>query len=129
MSRYSQYSYNQGPDPIRVALKGLCGGKAPPAFVKGYQCGNLEDAQHLELVEWVFANSKLAWSTGIGLVEVADKIVDEAVVNANIPPPEYWTEENVSEWKEAQRKLRRARKKYLAKKAEKNAQRKPKARR
>lgn len=129
MSKYSQYSYNQGPDPIRVALKGLCGGKAPPAFVKGYQCGNLEDDQHIELVEWVLANSKLNWSTGIGLVEVADKIVDEAVGNANIPPPEYWTEEEVSEWQESQRKMRLARKKYLAKKAEKDVKRKPKARR
>jgi len=129
MSRYSQYSYNQGPDPIRVALKGLCGGKAPPTFVKGYRCGNLPDDQHIELLEWVFANSKLAWSTGIGLVEVADKIVDEAVGNANIPPPEYWTDEKVQEWKDRQRSLRISRKKYLAKKAEKDAKRKPKTRR
>jgi hypothetical protein len=129
MTQYSRYSYNQGPDPIRVALKGLCGGKKPPAFVKGYQCGNLEDDQHSELVEWLLENAKVYWTTGIALVEAADKLVEEAVGNANIPPPEYWTEEKVSEWKEDKRKLRLARKKYLAKKAEKDAKRKPKARR
>ena len=119
MSRYSRYSYNQGPDPIRVALKGLCGGKAPPRFVKGYTCGHLEDDQHLELVEWVLANSKLAWSTGIGLVEVADKIVDEAVGNANIPPPEYWNEETLAEWKHSKQKIRRLKKAWGGKKRSK----------
>lgn len=118
-----------GPDPIRVVLKDLCGGKAPPKFVKGYECGKLEDAEHEKLIEWLLANAKTYWTIGIALVEVADTLVAEAVGNANIPPPEYWTEEKVSEWQESQRKLRLARKKYLAKKAEKDAKRKPKARR
>lgn len=71
--------------PIREVLKLLCG-KAPPKFVVGYDYSNLTDNQHEALHNWCSYNARPYWSTGIALAEAAEKIVEEAVSNGNIPP-------------------------------------------
>jgi hypothetical protein len=136
------YGNDIGPDPIRVVLKSFCGGKAPPKFVKGYRCGNLPDKEHMQLVEWLLANAKVYWTIGIALVEAADKLVEEAVDNANIPPPEYWNEETLDELQRYRASLRKAKQRRKKQQAAKlsarldklqeigsNAKRKPKTRR
>lgn len=74
--------------PLRDALRIFMGGKRPPDFVQGYEYSNLTDAQHAQLQDWVSLNlpATLYWSTAIGIIESAEKVVDEAVGNANIPP-------------------------------------------
>ena len=97
-----------GPDPIRTVLKAFCGGKAPPPFVRGYACGKLPDAQHEELIEWLHTNARVYWTIGIAHVEAADLLVQEAVDNANIPPPEYWDEETITEYRKRKAQVRKA---------------------
>lgn len=73
--------------PIRDALTWLCGKRAPD-YVQGYDYSNLTEEQHSELQQWVVWNldkTKIPWSTGIGLIDAAQKIVEEAVDNGNIP--------------------------------------------
>lgn len=76
--------------PLREALKVLMGGKEPPKYVQGYDYSNLTDDQHTHLQDWVNMNlpGTIAWSTGIGVIDAAEHIVEEAVGNANIPPKE-----------------------------------------
>ncbi len=73
-------------DPIRDALKVLCGGKEPPIYVKGHDLENLTDGERDHLQNWV--NMHLAgdifWSTGIGAIEAAELLVTEALGNDNI---------------------------------------------
>jgi hypothetical protein len=74
-------------NPIRKVLRAMTG-KKPPKFVKGYDYSNLTDMQHQELQDWAATNARPTWLTGIGLIEAAEKQVQEAVDNANIPPKE-----------------------------------------
>ena len=113
---YYYFGDDIGPDPIRVVLKAFCGGKAPPDYVMGYSCGNLGDAQHEELIEWLHNNVKIYWTIGIAHVEAADRLVQEAVDNANIPPPEYWDEETIEAWKKKKRSIRKAKQRRKAQK-------------
>lgn len=82
------YSQGSPKHPLREALK-LLMRKAPPKFVQGYDYSNLTDAQHTELQDWVGTHipNAIYWSTAIGIIEAAEHIVEEAVGNANIPPP------------------------------------------
>lgn len=116
-----------GPDPIRVVLKQMCGGKVPPDFVKGYKCNGLPEKEHEKLVAWLLANAKIYWTIGIALVEVADTLVAEAVSNANIPPAEYWNEETLAEYRAKKASIRKAKQRRKARK-ELSAKRKTKAR-
>lgn len=85
------YAEDAGPDPIRFVLKKLCG-KAPPKFVKGYHTPKEEDL-HSKLVDWIGSHSVIGWSTNIAIVDAANLIVQDAVSNGNIEPPEFWTAE------------------------------------
>jgi hypothetical protein len=73
-------------DPIREALSALCGGKEPPAFVRGHTTQGLTDRQNEELQDWCSTNGRPEWATGIGIIEAAELLVAEAVNNDNIPP-------------------------------------------
>jgi hypothetical protein len=79
---------NDAPEPLRDALRVLCGGKAPPPYVTGYDYSNLTDSERDQLQNWVSLNlaAGIYWSTAIGVIEAAEKLVEEAVANANIPP-------------------------------------------
>jgi prepilin-type N-terminal cleavage/methylation domain-containing protein len=73
--------------PIREVLTWLCG-KPPPKFVQGYDLRGLSDVQSLELQEWAVQQldkTKIPWATGIGMLDAAEAIVEEAVGNGNIP--------------------------------------------
>ncbi len=72
--------------PIREMLAALCGGEEPPEYVQGYDYSNLTDIQHGELQDWAATHCVPAWGTGIGVIEAAEKLVEEAVSNGNIPP-------------------------------------------
>jgi hypothetical protein len=62
-------------------------GAIPPHFVRGYNTDTLTELEHHKLQEWAVNNVKPSWLTGIGLIEAAEKQIDEAVGNGNIPPP------------------------------------------
>lgn len=70
-------------DPIREVLLALTG-KSPPSFVKGYNFKNLTSEQWDTLHQWCVRHVKPHWATGIGLLEAAEAMVEEAVDNANI---------------------------------------------
>ena len=76
--------------PIREALKAVCGDAEPPSFVQGYLLQDLTDAQNMELQDWCADNCVPHWATGIGAMEAAERIVKEAVDNANIPAEGEW---------------------------------------
>jgi hypothetical protein len=63
-------------------------GENPPSFVKGYNFENLSDIEILALQDWAATNVRPYWLTGIGLLDAAEKQVQEAVDNGNIPSPE-----------------------------------------
>lgn len=101
------YGDEAGPDPIRGALRAITG-RTPPKWLKGYSTNFGTDAQRIALQDWVNEKPRPFWSTGIGILDAADTLVDEAVANANIPPPEYWTEERKAELlKRATKKAKR----------------------
>ncbi len=82
------YSQGSPRHPIREVLQRIVGA-VPPDFVQGYDYNNLTDTQYESLQSWVLdslSDSPLYWSTGIGILEAAQNIVEEAVINANIPP-------------------------------------------
>ncbi len=70
--------------PIREVLSVLCGGKEPPAFVQGFDLSGYTDAQVQELQDWCSMNCVPKWSTGIGTMEAAESLVNEALSNGNI---------------------------------------------
>ncbi len=76
----------QTQNPIREALEALCRA-TPPAFVKGYDLKSLTDQQMTKLQDWCSVNAKPEWATGLSIIEAAERIVQEAVDNANIEPP------------------------------------------
>lgn len=81
-------------EPLRDMLKWLTG-KPAPKFVKGYTYKNLTDEEHMLLQEWAantLDSTPVWWGTGIGLIEAAEKLVEEAVSNGNIPAED-------SEWR------------------------------
>jgi hypothetical protein len=84
--------------PIRDALFVLVGAE-PPQFVQGYDYADYNDAQHHQLQDWVgtVLDGRLSWSTAIGIIDAAERIVAEAVSNANIPPKEHWDDVNQAE--------------------------------
>lgn len=71
--------------PIREVLKQMCL-RAPPSFVKGYDFTNLTDLEIMRLQDWASRYVQPSWLTGIGVLDAAEKQVEEAVANGNIPP-------------------------------------------
>jgi hypothetical protein len=84
--------------PIREALLWLCG-KQPPKFIQGYDLNELTDSQKEELQDWAIQcvdKTKIHWATGIGMLDAAEAIVEEAVSNGNIPAADSkWRTEGV----------------------------------
>lgn len=57
----------------------------PPEFCKGiFNTSELDDEQIIELQDYCSLSRTLDWGTGIGILEAADHIVEEAVSNGNI---------------------------------------------
>ncbi len=72
-------------NPYFDVLKSITGDNNPPEFCKGiFNTSELSDDNYENLQEWCLNNSNLEWSTGIGFLEAADHIVEEAVSNGNI---------------------------------------------
>ena len=70
--------------PLGSMLYALTG-VMPPAFVNGiYASNELSEDQQMELHDWCTTHVKPHWATGIGLLEAADQMVEEAVSNGNI---------------------------------------------
>jgi hypothetical protein len=86
--------------PIREVLTWLCG-KTPPTFVQGYDLKGLTDQQNETLQQWAVIQvdkTALHWATGIGMLDAAEAIVEEAVSNGNIPAPDSgWRTEGLPE--------------------------------
>jgi hypothetical protein len=84
-------AYIEKPEsPFRDAIKLISGGIEPPDFVRGYSCADLTEDEYQELTTWLLDDGLpevCSWTTGIGLIEAAEHIVNEAVSNGNIPPP------------------------------------------
>lgn len=79
--------------PFREVIKILCGGEEPPDYVKGYgeKRDDIDAGLSMDLQGWVREKTPLSWSTGIGIIEAAEKVVEEAVANGNIPPEDsHW---------------------------------------
>jgi len=72
-------------NPIRKVLRAMTGRK-PPKYVQGYNYNNLTDRQYQSLQDWAAQHVTPRWLTGIGLIEAAERQVNEAVDNGNIPP-------------------------------------------
>lgn len=89
-------------EPLRDMLRWLTG-KAPPKFVTGYTYKNLTDEQSSELQDWAvntLDRTPVYWGTGIGVIEAAEKLVEEAVSNGNIPAEDskWRTEGHAPSW-------------------------------
>ena len=82
-----EFEYDYAPEsPLYEALQSIVG-KNPPDFVVGiYAARELSDDQMTELQDWCATHGKPEWTTGIGILEAAERIVDCAVENGNIPP-------------------------------------------
>lgn len=78
--------YGTPTSPIRDVLHAMTN-HWPPDFVSGYDLSGLSDGEHSELQDWAVKYCKPRYLTGIGLIEAAETMVDEAVSNGNIPPP------------------------------------------
>lgn len=81
--------YGRIENPFRDALSHLMSRRVPKKLVPDL-CANSNDPridQH-KLQDWVNTHmpSGIYWSTGIGIIEAADHIVEEADANANIDP-------------------------------------------
>lgn len=76
--------------PFREAIRLLAGGKEPPAFVRGYGVTeDMTESEYEKLTIWLLNDgAALGWSTGIGIIEAAERIVAVAVENGNIPERE-----------------------------------------
>lgn len=71
-------------NPYYEALKAITK-QEPPDFCKGiFNSSELDDDQITELQDWCCCNSQPMWATGIGHLEAADHIVNEAISNGNI---------------------------------------------
>lgn len=73
--------------PFRDALTQICGRKAP-TYVRGYSCQDMTESEYEKLQHWVNnagLPEHISWSTGIGIIEAAEYLVEEAVSNGNIP--------------------------------------------
>lgn len=72
--------------PLKEALEAMLGEKAP-AFLEGvFSTDELTEPQVEKLQNWCCYFARPHWSTGIAIMEAADRIVSEAVGNANICP-------------------------------------------
>ena len=72
--------------PLREMLEALTG-EAPPDYITTqYSSSELTEYEQDKLQWWCVDYVRPVWATGIGLLEAADKMIEEAVSNGNIPP-------------------------------------------
>jgi len=72
-------------DPFREAIMLVSGLRVPPPYVRGYSSSDLNDDEIVSLQEWLLDSPSVCkWSTGIGLIDAADMIVESALENGNI---------------------------------------------
>ncbi len=74
-------------EPLRDALTAITGRESPDFVGNAYSCNDLTDQQTIELQDWCSMNARPEWSTGIGILEAAELLVEEAIANANIARP------------------------------------------
>ncbi len=73
--------------PLAEALRVLTDAE-PPEYVRGIRRdSDLSEEQMLELHDWCAMYAKPSWSTGIGTIEAAEHLVQEAIDNGNIFDP------------------------------------------
>lgn len=70
-------------DPVREVLRAMTGVE-PPACVRGHDFKNLTDDQLVQVQDWCVDNVRPIWCTGIGLMDAAERQVEEACGNGNI---------------------------------------------
>lgn len=73
-------------NPLTEALQAITG-KTPPTYTRGLYASEELGERVLELQDWCSANARPVWSTGIAILESADAIVKEALINGNIEGP------------------------------------------
>jgi len=78
--------YDTPKNPLTDALRVIVGVE-PPKYTHGaYSANDLEEENIVDLQDWCSLNARPEWSTGIGILEAAELIIEEAVSNANIAP-------------------------------------------
>ena len=78
-------SYYIDRGPLADALFAITG-MEPPKYTHGlYLSESLED-KAVDLQDWCADNARPSWATGLGVLEAAELLVQQAVENANIPP-------------------------------------------
>jgi len=71
-------------NPLAVALQVITG-EEPPTYTHGvFSSQELSDENVSDLQDWCSFHARPFWSTGIGVLEAAELIVQEAVDNGNI---------------------------------------------
>ena len=72
--------------PLFEALAAIIG-QSPPLPLEGvFSVLELDDNEMDILQNWCSTNANPAWSTGVGILDAAELIVDCTVNNANIAP-------------------------------------------
>lgn len=71
-------------NPLTEALQAITG-KKPPSYTHGaFSSSDLLDENVTDLQDWCSVNARPSWSTGLGVLEAAEAIVQEAVDNGSI---------------------------------------------
>jgi len=70
--------------PFREALRVLCRGAEPPAFVKGDGTPGLTDQETDALQSWAASNASIDWMSGIQVIEAAESIVSTAYADGSL---------------------------------------------
>ena len=73
--------------PLKESLESILGISVPVNLDGICSFKELDDNDFLELQDFVCENAKPWWSTGIGILEAAEHIVEEAFANDNINNP------------------------------------------
>lgn len=81
-------TYRTPANPFREALRVLTN-KEPPLFVQGYGTRRLSEDQKESLQDWCGEHAKVEWMTALSLIEAAELMVEQAIDNGNIEPPQY----------------------------------------
>lgn len=86
-SRNLRRSFQQLPmHPLACALYDITGVEPPRSTASMYSTNEMSEADVMALQNWASENAPRAAWTGIGILDAADLLVQEAVANANIPP-------------------------------------------
>lgn len=70
-------------NPIREAIRAVTGAE-PPSFVVGHSLHGLSGEEKDGLQAWAASNARPEWATGLSMIEAAELIIRESVLNGNI---------------------------------------------